>query len=449
MRFFKLRLPTGIGNNDASGEFFESLSDVRRTVIIPDKGSFLRKLFAFSGPGYLVAVGYMDPGNWATDLAGGSKFGYALLFVILLSSIFAVILQHLAAKLGIATGKDLAQLCRETFPKGVNILLWIMAEIMIIACDLAEIIGTAIALELLFGIPLPIGIAITAIDVLLLLALQKRGFRYLEALVIVLISTVAVCFILEILFSQPAIMPLLQGFVPTTELFTNQEMLLIAVGILGATVMPHNLYLHSAVVQTRAHATTIKGKREAVKFATIDSTIALSIAFFVNASILILAAAAFYTTGYGEVTEIDQAYKLLAPLLGVGLASTLFAVALLASGQNSTITATLAGQIILEGFLRIRIKPWIRRLATRALAIIPAMIIAISFGGSGLADLLILSQVVLSIQLPFAVFPLVLLTSSKKRMGQFVNPLWLKVTTIVIACIIASLNIWLITNVIF
>jgi manganese transport protein len=352
-------------------------------------------------------------------------------------------------KLGVATGRDLAQICRETFPKGINIVLWFMAEIMIIACDLAEVIGTAIALDLLFGIPLPIGVMITAADVLLLLLLQKKGFRYLEALVLTLIATVAICFGLEILFSQPAITPLLQGFVPTTELFTNQQMLFIAVGILGATVMPHNLYLHSAVVQTRAHATTLKGKKEAIKFATIDSTIALSIAFFVNAAILVLAAATFYSGGYGEVTEIDQAYKLLAPLLGIGAASTLFAVALLASGQNSTITATLAGQIILEGFLHIRLKPWIRRLVTRAFAIVPAVFVVWLYGSSGLANLLIASQVVLSLQLPFAVFPLVLMTNSKKKMGKFANPMWLKVITILIAVIIASLNIWLISNILF
>jgi manganese transport protein len=389
----------------------------------------------------------MDPGNWATDLAGGSKFGYALLFVILLSSIFAMLLQHLTVKLGIATGRDLAQICRDTFPKWVNVFLWLMAEIMIIACDLAEVIGTAIALDLLFGIPLAIGVVITAVDVLLLLFLQKKGFRYLEALVMVLIATVVVCFALEMAFSQPAIAPLLQGFIPTTELFTNQQMLLIAVGILGATVMPHNLYLHSAVVQTRAHAETEKGKKEAIKFATIDSTVALSLAFFVNAAILILAAASFYVTGHGEVAEIGDAYKLLAPLLGVGAASTLFAVALLASGQNSTITATLAGQVILEGFMNIKIKPWVRRIITRALAIVPAVGIAIAFGDSGLANLLIASQVVLSLQLPFAVIPLVWFTSSRKKMGMFVNPLWMKVIVFSIAAIIGTLNVWLIVNV--
>lgn len=425
----------------------KSLSEVHRSVAVPLQGSFIKKMLAFSGPGYLVAVGYMDPGNWATDLAGGSTFGYALLFVILLSSIFAMLLQHLTVKLGIATGRDLAQICRDTFPRAVNIFLWLMAEIMIIACDLAEVIGTAIALELLFHIPLPIGVVITGIDVLVLLFLQKKGFRYLEALVMVLIATVVVCFILEIIFSQPSVAPLLAGFVPSTELFTNQQMLFIAVGILGATVMPHNLYLHSAVVQTRAHALTKAGKKEAIKFATIDSTVALSLAFFVNAAILILAAAAFYVRSHGEVAEIGDAYKLLAPLLGVGAASTLFAVALLASGQNSTITATLAGQIILEGFLKVKLKPWVRRLVTRALAIIPAVLIAILFGSSGLSNLLIASQVVLSLQLPFAVFPLVYFTSHRKKMGAFVNKLWLKSLTTAIALIIAGLNVWLISNV--
>jgi manganese transport protein len=425
----------------------KSLSEVHRSIPIPETASFLKKMLAFSGPGYLVAVGYMDPGNWATDLAGGSKFGYALLFVILLSSAFAMLLQHLTVKLGVVTGRDLAQLCRDTFPKAVNVFLWLMAEIMIIACDLAEVIGTAIALDLLFHIPLPVGVVITGIDVLLLLVLQKKGFRYLEALVMILIATVVVCFALEIFFSSPQIAPLMQGFLPTTELFTNQQMLLIAVGILGATVMPHNLYLHSAVVQTRAHRVTAKGKKEAIKFATIDSTVALSLAFFVNASILILASASFYVTGHGEVAEIGEAYKLLAPLLGVGLASTLFAVALLASGQNSTITATLAGQVILEGFMRLKLKPWIRRLTTRSLAIIPAIGIAVLYGGSGLSNLLIASQVVLSMQLPFAIFPLVWFTNNKKIMGKFVNPMWVKITASTVAIVIGGLNIWLITSV--
>lgn len=421
-----------------------SLSEVHRSISIPKDASFFRKLLAFSGPGYLVAVGYMDPGNWATDLAGGSKFGYTLLSVILLSSIFAMFLQHLTVKLGVVTGMDLAQICRENFPKWVNVFLWLMAEIMIIACDLAEVIGTAIALDLLFHIPLPVGVVITALDVLLLLYLQKKGFRWLEALVISLIAIVVVCFVLELIFSQPDIAPLMSGFVPSAELFSNQQMLLIAVGILGATVMPHNLYLHSAVVQTRAHGRNTAGKKEAIKFATIDTTIALSLAFFVNASILILAAATFYTSGHTDIAEIGDAYKLLAPLLGISLASTLFAVALLASGQNSTITATLAGQVILEGFMKIRLAPWIRRLVTRALAIIPAVIIAITFGGSGLSQLLIFSQVVLSLQLPFAILPLIYFTSRHKYMGKFVNKAWLKTIIFIIAAIIVSLNVWLI-----
>lgn len=426
----------------------KSLSEVHRSITLPpSNASFIRKLLAFTGPGYLVAVGYMDPGNWATDLAGGSAFGYTLLFVILLSSIFAMFLQHLTVKLGIVTGLDLAQICRQVFPRWVNIGLWLMAELMIVACDLAEVIGTAIALELLFGIPLAVGVVVTALDVLFLLFLQKKGFRWLEALVMALIAIVVVCFALELFFSQPAIAPLLAGFVPAKELFTNQEMLFIAVGILGATVMPHNLYLHSAVVQTRAHEISKKGKREAIKFATIDSSIALTIALFVNAAILILAAAVFFTTGHQDVAEIGDAYKLLAPLLGVGGASILFAVALLASGQNSTITATLAGQIILEGFMNIKMKPWLRRLITRSLAIIPAVIIAVLFQGSGLSRLLIISQIVLSLQLPFAILPLVYFTSSKKHMGTFANKLWLKATVGVIAAVIVSLNVWLIVRV--
>lgn len=428
----------------------KSLSDVHRSIKVPDHTApFIKKLLAFSGPGYMVAVGYMDPGNWATDLAGGSAFGYVLLFVILLSSVFAMFLQHLTVKLGVVTGMDLAQICRAYFPRWINIGLWIMAEIMIIACDLAEVIGTAIALELLFHIPLPIGVVITALDVLLLLFLQKKGFRWLEALVISLIVTVVACFALELQFSQPAIAPLLQGFVPSTQLFTSQEMLLIAVGILGATVMPHNLYLHSSVVQTRAHKLTVKGKREAITFATIDSTIALTIAFFVNASILIVAAAVFFTTSHTQVAEIDQAYQLLAPLLGASAASVLFGVALLASGQNSTITATLAGQIILEGFMNIRIKPWVRRLLTRSLAIIPAVIIALLFGGSGLSRLLIFSQIILSLQLPFAIWPLVYFTSHKKHLGKFANGWKLKMVIILIAMVITGLNLWLIINTFF
>ena len=427
----------------------KSLSESHSTIHVPAGASFLRKLLAFSGPGYLVAVGYMDPGNWATDLAGGAKFGYSLLFVILVSNIVAILLQHLALKLGIATGKDLAQACRDNYPRPVRWVLWLMAEIMIIACDLAEVIGSAIALNLLFNIPLAIGVVITAADVLLILMLQKKGFRYLEALIIALIGTIVVAFGLELLLSRPEIAPLLAGFIPTAAIFSDKEMLYIALGIIGATVMPHNLFLHSSVVQTRAYERDIAGKKEAVKFATIDTVIALMGAFFVNAAILIMSASVFHFSGYSDVADIDKAYELLTPLLGTSLASIVFALALLASGQNSTLTGTLTGQIIMEGFLNIKIKPWMSRLFTRLLAIVPALAVIIYFGDFGVGRLLILSQVVLSIQLPFAVVPLVMFTSNKKEMGSFVNRLWLKVTAYVIALCIVVLNMWLIYNLFF
>ena len=422
------------------------MSDVHHSILVPKNASFLRKLLAFTGPGYLIAVGYMDPGNWATDLAGGSAFGYELLSVILFSSVTAMILQYLTVKVGIASGYDLVQLCRRAFPKWVNVMLWLMAEVMIVACDLAEVIGTAIGIQLLFNIPLPIGVVITALDVVVLLLLQKKGFRWLEAVVISLIVLVILCFGLELLFSHPAILPLLKGFLPSSHLFTNQQMLFVAIGIIGATVMPHNLYLHSAVVQTRAHEKTDKGKKEAIKFATIDSTIALTLAFFVNAAILIVAAAVFFTSGHQNIAEISDAYKLLAPLLGVGIAGVVFAIALLASGQNSTITATLAGQVILEGFMNIRMRPWLRRLLTRSLAITPAAIVAIVYGGSGIAHLLIVSQVILSLQLPFAVVPLVYFTSSHKYMGAFTNSMTLKVVAVGISVVIVFLNGWLVVS---
>ncbi len=417
---------------------------MKPTVTVPQAASFLRKLLAFSGPGYLVAVGYMDPGNWATDLAGGSKFGYGLLFVVLISSLVAMVLQYLAIKLGVATGRDLAQLCGDTFGRPVRYALWIMAELMIIACDLAEVIGTAIALNLLFHIPLVIGAVITGFDVLVLLLLQKKGVRYIEALVITLVITVLVCFALELAFSQPEIGPLLRGFLPTTAIFSHSDMLFIAVGILGATVMPHNLYLHSAVVQTRKFGHGVADKREAIKFATIDSTLALTLACFVNAAILVVAAATFFMSGHSEIVEIGDAYKLLTPLLGASAASLVFAVALLASGQNSTITGTMAGQIIMEGFVHLRVRPWVRRLITRGIAIVPAVVIVSLYGGAGLAKLLILSQVVLSVQLSFAVWPLVVFTSRRKWMGPFVNSPLLKVTAGGIAAVISGLNIWLI-----
>lgn len=422
-----------------------SLQDVYRTVPVGGR-SFIRKLLAFAGPGYLVAVGYMDPGNWATDLAGGSKFGYALLSVILLSNLMAVLLQGLSSKLGIVTGRDLAQACRDHYSKPVAIGLWIICEIAIAACDLAEVIGSAIALNLLFDIPLAVGVLLTGFDVLLLLALQSRGVRLLEALVITLIATVGLCFLFEIVLARPDMAAVAKGFVPTARIFTDREMLYVAIGILGATVMPHNLYLHSSIVQTRGYDETPSGKREAVRFAFIDSTIALTFALFINAAILIIAAATFHTAGRTEVAEIQDAYKLLTPMLGAG-ASTAFALALLASGQNSTLTGTLAGQIVMEGFLNIRLRPWLRRLITRMIAIVPAALVAIFYGESGTAQLLILSQVILSLQLSFAVFPLVMFTSDRVKMGQFVNTPLVKVFAWIVAIVIASLNVWLLLQI--
>jgi manganese transport protein len=417
-----------------------SLAEVHRSIPVSRSGNPLRRLMAFVGPGYLVAVGYMDPGNWATDLAGGSAFGYTLLSVVLLSNLMAILLQSLAARLGIATGQDLAQACRAHYRPTVNFGLWLLCEIAIIACDLAEVIGTAIALQLLFGIPLLLGATLTALDVLLVLLLQQRGFRYLEAFIISLITVIAVCFLIEIVLADPDWGAVAFGFVPQPEILTNPAMLYIAIGILGATVMPHNLYLHSSIVQTRRWEQTPKGRREAVLFATIDSTVALSLALFVNAAILILAAAAFHSTGQTGVAEIQDAYKLLAPTLGVAAASTLFALALLASGQNSTITATLAGQIVMEGFLRLRLAPWLRRAVTRLLAIVPVLVVTWLYGESGTAQLLVLSQVVLSLQLPFAVVPLVRFTTDRTKMGELVAPRWVATLAWIVTAIIITLN---------
>jgi len=421
-----------------------SLQEVYRSVEVGG-GSVFRKLLAFAGPGYLVAVGYMDPGNWATDLAGGSSFGYTLLSVVLLSNLMAVLLQGLASKLGIVTGRDLAQACRDHYSRGTVILLWLFCEVAIAACDLAEVIGSAIALNLLFHLPLAVGVFVTGLDVLLLLTLQNRGVRVLEALVITLIATVGLCFLFEIILARPNFADVAKGFIPATSIVTNREMLYVAIAILGATVMPHNLYLHSSIVQTRKYEQTADGRAEAVKFAFVDSTIALSLAFFVNASILIVAAATFHTSGHAEVAEIQDAHKLLTPLLGAG-ASTAFALALLASGQNSTLTGTLAGQIVMEGFLNIRIRPWLRRLITRLIAIVPAAIVAIFYGESGTAKLLILSQVILSLQLSFAVFPLVAFTSDRAKMGRFANPGWVKALAWATALLIAALNAWLLVQ---
>ena len=422
-----------------------SLAEVYRSVPVIGTSTW-RKALAFAGPGYLIAVGYMDPGNWATDLAGGSAFGYRLLCVILLSNLMAVLLQGLSSKLGIVTGRDLAQACRDHYSRPVVIFQWVICETAIAACDLAEVIGSAIALNLLFHIPITVGVVLTAADVLVVLFLQAKGFRWLEALVIVLIATIGLCFLFEVVISKPSLSGVIGGFIPTMDIVRDPKMLYIAMGILGATVMPHNLYLHSSIVQTRRYEETAAGKREAVRFAFLDSTIALTFALFINAAILIVAAASFHKTGHTDVAEIQQAYTLLTPLLGVGGASAVFALALLASGQNSTITGTLAGQIVMEGFLQIRLRPWMRRLITRGLAIVPAVIVAILYGESGTAKLLVMSQVVLSLQLSFAVFPLVRFTSDRLKMGEFVNPNWLRVLSYFVAFFIAALNVWLIAQ---
>ena len=435
--------PTGGWRQTPAGR---SLPESHGTLAVPAGAGFWRKLLAFSGPGYLVAVGYMDPGNWATDLAGGSRFGYTLLSVILLSNLMAILLQSLCLKLGIVTGRDLAQACRDHYSRPVAMGLWLLCEAAICACDLAEVIGTAIALNLLFGLPLVWGVCLTALDVLVVLWLTQHGFRWLEALVVSLILIIGLCFGLEILFARPALRDVLGGFLPTAQILRDPAMLYIAIGILGATVMPHNLYLHSSIVQTRKYEPDARGKREAIKFATIDSTVALMFALFINAAILIVAAATFHQQGRRDVAEIQEAYQLLSPMLGVGLAGTLFAVALLASGQNSTLTGTLAGQIVMEGFLNVRLRPWLRRLITRGLAIIPAALVSGLYGVSGAAKLLVLSQVVLSLQLPFAVIPLVKFTSERAKMGEFANPPWVKLLAWTTAAVIVGLNLKLLLD---
>jgi manganese transport protein len=417
-----------------------SLPGAFRSVAVPAAAGFWRKLGAFAGPGYLVAVGYMDPGNWATGLAGGSAFGYSLLSVILLSNLMAMLLQSLSAKLGIVTGMDLAQACRARYSLAPRIGLWLLCELAIIACDLAEVIGTAVALKLLFGLPLVGGIVVTSLDVFLILMLQRHGFRQLEAFIVALLIVIALCFAVELLWAQPSIGAIGAGLLPSPQIITNPAMLYVAIGILGATVMPHNLYLHSSIVQTRAFDRSDHGKREAIRLATIDSTVALSLALFVNAAILILAAAAFHGSGQTKVAEISDAYALLAPALGVGLASTLFAVALLASGQNATITGTLAGQIVMEGFLDLRLPQWLRRMITRGLAIVPAAAVAGVYGDSGVAKLLVLSQVVLSLQLPFAVVPLVRFTGDRALMGRFANGRLIRTGALLVTAIVITLN---------
>ena len=420
-----------------------SLPEVHGSIAVPAGAGFWRKLLAFAGPGYLVAVGYMDPGNWATDLAGGARYGYTLLSVIMISNLMAILLQALAVRLGIASGRDLAQACRDSYSRPVTYLLWVLCEIAIAACDLAEVIGAAIALNLLLGLPLIWGVILTALDVLIVLFLQGRGFRYVEALVVALIVLIAGSFAVEMLLSRPDLAGIAAGFIPRTDIIRNADMLYIAIGILGATVMPHNLYLHSSIVQTRKYADTLEGKSEAIRYATIDSSVALMSALFINAAILVMAAAVFHGSGHEDVADISDAYKLLSPLLGTTAASILFAVALLCSGQNATLTGTLAGQIVMEGFINLRLRPWLRRLITRLIAIIPAIIVVMLYGERGTGPLLILSQVILSLQLPFAVFPLVAFTSDRHKMGAFVNPSWVKVLAWSVAVIIGALNIYL------
>ncbi|MEH2570467.1 Nramp family divalent metal transporter [Bradyrhizobium sp. AZCC 2289] len=445
----KLVSSTGRWRIEAAVDTRPSLPEVNGTVAVPTGGHWVRRLLAFAGPGYLVSVGYMDPGNWATDLAGGSKFGYTLLSVILLSNLMAILLQALAARLGIVTGRDLAQACRASYSRPVNFLLWLACEAAIIACDLAEVIGTAIALKLLFGIPLIGGALLAALDAFLLLLLMNKGFRFLEAFVIALLIVIAVCFTIQIAAAAPPVAVMLRGFVPSSEIVTNPEMLYIAIGIIGATVMPHNLYLHSSIVQTRAYERSDAGRRDAIKWATADSTIALMLALFINAAILVVAAATFHKSGHADVAEIGQAFELLSPLLGLGIASTLFAVALLASGLNSTVTATLAGQIVMEGFLDLRLPSWARRLVTRGIAIVPVVIVTALYGERGTADLLVFSQVVLSMQLPFAVIPLVRFVSDKRKMGDFAVSRSVSAAAWFVAAVIVVLNVKLLLDMLF
>jgi manganese transport protein len=418
-----------------------SLPEVHGTILVPLDAPPWRKFLAFAGPGFLVAVGYMDPGNWATDLAGGAKFGYALLWVIMMSNLMAILLQHLCIKLGVVTGRDLAQACRDHYPRPVAWMLWVLAELAIAATDLAEVVGSAIGLQLLFGIPLLWGCLITVLDVLIVLVLQNRGFRYVEAVVLTLVATVGVCFVAELLFSKPDLGSVALGFIPSAGVLKDNAQLYVAIGIIGATVMPHNLYLHSSIVQTRKYERTDRGLAEAVRYATIDSTFALMCALFINAAILIVAAATFHERGYGDVAEIQEAYRLLSPVLGVGVASTMFAIALLAAGQNSTLTGTLSGQIVMEGFINFRMRPWARRLLTRLIAVVPAVLIIGYYGEARTTDLLVASQVVLSMQLGFAVWPLLRFTGSPTKMGRFVNPPVIKLLGYITAIIIIGLNV--------
>jgi len=438
--------PVKPGWNRARGT--PSLSEVFGSIATRPAGSFWRKLSAFLGPGYLVAVGYMDPGNWATSLAGGSKFGYALLTVALVSNLMAILLQALCARLGIGAGRDLAQACRDAFPRWASWPLWVVTEIAICATDLAEVIGTAIGLNLLFGIPLELGVIITALDVFLILWLQNLGFRWIEAFIVTLLGVIAVCFAIQIALADPEWGAVIRGFAPTTDIVRNPDMLYLAIGIIGATVMPHNLFLHSGVVQTRRFGESVEDKREAIKLATVDSTIALCFALLINASILILAAATFNKLGQTDVSELGEVHKLIAPLLGSAWAPTLFGIALLCCGLNSTVTATLAGQIVMEGFIDIRLPPWARRLVTRGLAIVPAAAVTIWYGEAGTAKLLIFSQVILGLALPFAIVPLVMFTASRAKMGELVAPRWVTALAALTAAVLIVLNIKLLYDLI-
>ncbi|KXV31352.1 manganese transporter [Gluconobacter oxydans] len=424
-----------------SPEMRPSLPDAFSSIRVPGAdASWFRRFLAFVGPGFMVSVGYMDPGNWATDLQGGSRYGYTLLCVIMLSNLMAILLQALSARLGIATGRDLAQACRDHFSPAVNIVLWLACELAIIACDLAEVIGTAVALQLLFGLPLLGGALLSILDALIVLLLMNRGFRYLEAFVIALLGIIALCFGIQLIAAAPPVHSILAGLLPDPKIVTTPGMLYVAIGIIGATVMPHNLYLHSSIVQTRAYERTPAGRRDAIRWTTWDSTIALTLALFINAAILIVAAAAFHTSDHQDVAEIQDAYRLLSPILGLGMASTLFALALLAAGTNSTITGTLAGQIIMEGFLHLRIPHWARRLLTRGLAIVPVAIVTLIYGNRGVGDLLMASQVILSLQLPFAVIPLVMFVSDRRKMGEFVISTPVRILSWGVAGLILLLN---------
>lgn len=435
-------MPPPSGWRRARGE--AALNDVHRTVPVARSGPPWRRLIAFLGPGYMVAVGYMDPGNWATSIAGGAEFGYTLLAIALLSNIMAIILQSLAARLAIGSGRDLAQACRDGFPQWAAYPLWALAELAIVATDVAEVIGTAIGLKLLFGIPLALGVAITAMDVFIVLLLQRFGFRYLESFIIAGLAVIALCFAVQLALADPEWSAVFAGFIPRTEIVTNPQMLYLALGIIGATVMPHNLYLHSAIVGTRDFGRSVPERREALKFATIDSTVALMLALTINAAILILAAATFHKAGLSDVADLSRAFDLLAPLLGSALAPTLFAVALLACGLNSTVTATLAGQAVMEGFIDMKLPPWLRRLTTRLVAIIPASAVTIFAGEAATGKLLVFSQVVLSLQLPFAVVPLVYFTAQRSKLGALAAPRWLTAVAALVAVIIIALNMKLI-----